>query len=151
MTDILQRFLTLYGEPKTDDPKLFFAEYRKALKGFDPRVLDRASDIVIKAHRYASWPTLGTVIEAAEHVAADMFRSRPEQELRKDDLPPVTDEERTRADAIVKQLFSLTHGNTFENIKARCPAGGTINVSAPWGEEVRDARGNIVPIRRRMA
>lgn len=153
---LLDRFLTLYGEPKTDNPALFVSEYRRALKGYDSAVLDRAGDIVVKAHRYPTWPTLGEVIATANRVAEEIAIEREREQPRpatNHDLPEPSPEEKERADEITRRLMAVMRSgaNTFLDIKARCPVGGTIDVSAPWGEEVRDSYGNVVPIVRKGA
>ena len=148
MTDIIERLITVYGEPKTDNPDLFIAEYAKALRGFDQRVLEFAADNIFRTHTYPTWPTLGEIVRTANEVAAELYDNHRKPEHSKAPLAEPTPEQKERV-AEVMRMFAKTmdSNNTFAAILARCPVGGTIKVDAPWGEEVRDRRGNVVPIR----
>ena len=65
-TLIIDRFLTLYGEPNTDDLEAFFAEYRKALGGVRRDILARLSDRVVWNHKFPTWPTVGNCLTILE-------------------------------------------------------------------------------------
>jgi hypothetical protein len=74
---MLTRFAGLYGEPKTDDPTAFAAEYRQVLKGFTDTILADTADRVIRDQVYRAWPTPGECYRAANAIAA-VRRPRPQ-------------------------------------------------------------------------
>jgi len=78
---ILARFLTLYGEPKTDNIEAFFDEYERALRGIAKDVLSLGADRVIRAQEFRSWPTPGECVKAchveAERMAIERERFAP--------------------------------------------------------------------------
>jgi hypothetical protein len=61
---VLARFLTLYGEPKTDNLEAFIGEYEAALAGMSREVLQGGANRVIRAQEYRSWPTPGECVKA---------------------------------------------------------------------------------------
>lgn len=104
---VLARFLTLYGEPKTDNLEAFIAEYERALKGTARDILHLAADRVIKLQEFRSWPTPGECVKAAqaeaERVAIERERFSPrfldEQERT---WPKPTDESKRRVREILE-------------------------------------------------
>lgn len=74
---MLRRFMTLYGEPRTNDPAIFIGEYEKALAGTRQDVLEAATDALIRGNERRSWPTIGECVKAV-HAAAERieFASR---------------------------------------------------------------------------
>lgn len=73
---IIQRFITVYGAPATEDPKAFFAEYQKLLAGADAEIIKEASDLIIRRHTFRNWPTIGECNEAIQSVAARLAQDR---------------------------------------------------------------------------
>lgn len=73
--EAIERLLALFGEPKTSSPERFLEEYRKALAGIDPRVLERATDRVIQKSTF--WPKPVEIIAEAHHIAAVLYSHRP--------------------------------------------------------------------------
>lgn len=146
---MLSRFITVYGEPKTDDPVAFLEEYARAIDGFDSVIIEEAATRVMRTHEYPTWPTLGEIIGACRMVAYE--RDPPRVEPLNSEPKPVKDPVAPERLQELLSSFSksLSDRNAFEDIVARCPIGGKVNVSAPWGEEVTDRNGNIVPIRKR--
>lgn len=63
---LLKKLITLYGEPKTDDPLDFLAEYADALRGFDDATMKAAANKIAKSRMVSSWPTIGECIEACK-------------------------------------------------------------------------------------
>ena len=146
--NVIRRFTTMYGAPNVLDKDAFFDEFCKALRGYSPEILDKATTLVIAGHVYPSWPTVGELVKAARSCAEDMRQPAP---TKPEVWPPPTPEQKARADAQQRQMTLSAVGNTFVDIQRRCPRDGSINVAAPWGEEVRDRGGNIIPIRKRLA
>lgn len=147
---IVSRFVTMYGDPKTDNLEAYFDEYAKALHGFSSEVLELAGDRILRNHAYRSWPTIGECVKICREAAAILDpKSAPEhQKLSPDiDKPPV--DEGTAKQLMASFNSSRLIGNCFEAIVDRCPLGGTVDVSAPWGQEVTDRNGNVVPIRQK--
>ncbi len=96
---VLSRFLTLYGEPKTDNLEAFFDEYERSLGHFSAEVLRRAANRVIDEQVFKAWPTPGECRKAAEHAQQMMPKPKPTQaELDKqaDAWPAATEESKVR-------------------------------------------------------
>ena len=144
-TKVIRRFGTVYGIPNVPDQDALYDEFCKALCGYSAVILEKTVDRVIRSHEYPTWPTVGEVVKAASSVASSTVKleiSRSEVEL-----PPPTPEQKARADDQRRQMQSSMFGNTFVDIQRRCPRYGSIDISAPWGEEVLDLRGNVISIR----
>lgn len=155
VTKAIRRLLAVYGTPKTDEPDILFEEFRKALTGFRADILAKGVDAVIKDRAFSNWPTVGEVVQACRDVSAAMSDSfAPEHkkfghDWKKAPVDPI----------IAKALLdgfnkTMNAGNTFADINARATAWArfhrckvTIDVSKPWGEEVVDEYGRIVPIK----
>lgn len=74
--DAIERFLAMFGEPKTPNPSRFIEEYRKALRGIDGDVLDRAVDRIMRKTTF--WPKPAEVIQEAHQVAAEKYEHKAE-------------------------------------------------------------------------
>lgn len=112
MTDVqdlvLARFLTLYGEPKTDNLEAFVSEYEHALAGMSREVLQGGANRVIKAQEFRSWPTPGECVKAchqeAEHLAVQRERFAPKNIEQTDKTwAPPTEEQKARARQLVAE------------------------------------------------
>lgn len=112
MTDVqdlvLARFLTLYGEPKTDNLEAFIAEYESALAGMSREVLTGGANRVIRAQEFRSWPTPGECVKAchqeAEHLAVQQQRFAPANIEKTDKAwTPPTEEQKARARQLVAE------------------------------------------------
>ena len=146
---VIRRLSRTYGAPTNGDPEAITEEFCKALAGYSESLLERGMDRVIRERTFPGWPTVGEVIDAIEYVAAVKTVKAPEHEkfsLEPDPEAKYVDREKVRR-LVTGCLSFLDSNNDFSAIQARCPPGGTIDVRAPWGEEVRDCHGNIVPIR----
>jgi hypothetical protein len=146
--NMLDRFLTVYGHPKSDNPAAFIEEYAKALSGFSAVILEKAAARIMSSHEYPTWPALGECVRNCREVAWEL--NPPEKPAPQ----PAFEKKHVGSDRVKALLRDamgqgLNGDNDFEAIVARCPRGGSVNVGAPWGEEVRDKDGNIVPIRKR--
>ena len=119
---IIQRFLTLYGPPKTNDKKAFFAEYQRALGGVAPDILKAAADKAIDGHTYPSWPTIGEVVEAVKSVAEQRAMERLRMPQPVEQRPEPSPEQKARVDALVR--------NALQNISG---AHLTARISEPKG------------------
>lgn len=142
---VISRIMTVYGVPTAPDPDALYREFVLALDGFSDKVLEAGISRVLRTHEYPTWPVLGEIVSACRAVAYELTpRDKPE-------VAPVLAKEHVGPERVQELISSfaksLTDRNSFEDIKARCPIGGRIDVSAPWGQEVTDKDGNIVPIR----
>ena len=63
---LIEKFVTLYGDPKTEDPKDFLAEYAAALRGFDKATLKLAAQTIARTRLVRAWPTIAECIDAAK-------------------------------------------------------------------------------------
>lgn len=103
------RFLTLYGEPKTDNLEAFFEEYERVLKGTAKDILQLAADRVIKEQQFRSWPTPGECVKAvnaeAERKAIERERFSPKQlDEQERHWPKPTAESKARVRAILEEF-----------------------------------------------
>jgi hypothetical protein len=73
--DAIERFLAMFGEPKTTNPQRFLDEYAKALTGIEADILERAVDRIMRTAKF--WPRPAEVIDEATHIAAEKYRYRP--------------------------------------------------------------------------
>lgn len=146
---VIRRLSRTYGAPTNGDPEAITEEFCKALGGYSESLLERAMDRVIRERTFPGWPTVGEVVDALEHVAALKTVKAPEHvkfTLEPDPNARYVDPDKVKT-IVANSLASLHANNDFNAIQARCPPGGTIDILAPWGEEVRDRNGKVVPIR----
>lgn len=114
---MLARFLTLYGEPKTDNIEAFFDEYERALRGMAREIISAAADRVIKVQDGRWWPTPGECVKAcnveAERIAIDRERFEPKNMDRASwDAP--TEESKARCRALVADLKRAIGGEIIQ-------------------------------------
>ena len=154
ITKAIRRLLAVYGEPKTDEPELLFEEFEKALTGMRADLLVKGVDAVIKNRAFSTWPTVGEVVQACRDASAAMADNYAPEHQRFPKSAPSRAVDPAEAKRLLDSFTkSMGSGNSFAEIIARVPreAGSTVNVERPWGEEVQDQHGNIVPIRKRSA
>lgn len=72
--EAIERLLTVFGEPKTVSPDRFLDEYRRALTGIEGRVLEQATDRVIRKSTF--WPKPAEVIAEAHAIAAQLYEHK---------------------------------------------------------------------------
>lgn len=70
---VVSRFLTIYGEPRTDNAEALYSEYVRALKDFGVVALDLAVDEIVKMHTFPTWPTPGEVYKQAVIEASKLY------------------------------------------------------------------------------
>lgn len=100
----LRRMLTVFGEPKTDNVEAFLGEYERALGGYTEESLKRGADAIINGNTFKAWPTPGKCREAIE---ANVPRAEPNYELSEPAPPPLSEEERKRANELADSLRSF--------------------------------------------
>ncbi len=101
------RLVAVFGEPRTADPELYVAEFRKALRGLDPRVLEAAVDQWMRKDT-AFWPRPGELLAEAETASAKIYDRRAAEHMPIDRRPDVDDAARARVQALVaKTLASM--------------------------------------------
>ena len=105
---LISRFMTIFGEPRTDDPKTFIAEFSKALEGYEPTALQLAGDYIVKRHKF--WPRPAEVVEAVEGVLRERSAKKPYQPPP-DDLPPPTPEAKARTRALLQHALQTIEAN----------------------------------------
>lgn len=106
---VVSRFVTLYGEPRTDNAEALYSEYVRALKDFDQEALEAAVDEVIRFHTFPTWPTPGEVYKQALTEAAKLYAKRPktpepEQPKREDGRYVLTDEQKAHNRRMIEEL-----------------------------------------------
>jgi hypothetical protein len=110
----IERFIAMFGEPRTPNPEKFIEEYQKALRGIDAEVLDKAVDRIMRTVTF--WPKPAEVIQEAHRVAAEKYEHRPadwdaidkdrKEGWKFDDLTrsAVTPESKARVQAMVEEM-----------------------------------------------
>ena len=68
---VIRRFVTVFGEPKTDNSSAMVAEYERALRGTSPEVLQRAVDKLLRKTKFRVWPTIGECMDAVREAISD--------------------------------------------------------------------------------
>lgn len=144
---LVQRLCLMYGPPETENIDAWFAEMDRLLKGYREDILDKAADLIFRTHKRVGFPPLSVIVTACVDTAEGMAtfkKLKPEDYHKK-----LVDPEQAKA-LLAGFSKSMEEKNTFRDITARCSAvGSTIDLTRPWGEEVHDRNGNIVPIRKR--
>jgi len=152
ITRVLRRLSAVYGEPQTEFTEELFGEFARALAAYRADILTNAVDRVIRDRAFPTWPTVGEVVKACREVADEMAdKYVPERVPPPREYKPV---DQHVAEALLRRArASINAGNSFNEIVARKRAWEadtgsrcTIDVKWPWGEEVRDSDGTIVPI-----
>lgn len=64
---LIQRFIAVFGEPKTPNPEEFLAEFAKAIAGWKLHVLDQVGDEIIRSNQF--WPKPAEVNDKASALA----------------------------------------------------------------------------------
>jgi hypothetical protein len=103
--EFAQRLMNHYGSPEhAGDVKALVADYVAALNGADPAILQEASDRLLKAHTYRSWPTIGECRLMVEAVAAERTRNAERWARRNEPSTRTepTEEQRQRVNELVK-------------------------------------------------
>lgn len=77
---MLARFMTLYGEPKTNDIDAYMAEYVRALRGMSRQVLQGGTDRLVKSHKHRNWPTIGEAYDACQRAADELSQKQTARE-----------------------------------------------------------------------
>lgn len=107
-----RRFMVLYGAPNTVDPAAFVAEYNKALAGTDADLLQIASDLVVKQHKFRNWPTVGECVEAVQITAVrrNQERAFSRWSTSRDDYVAPSSDARVRVAALVAEATATLKG-----------------------------------------
>ncbi len=107
---VIARFVTLYGEPRTDNAEALYSEYVRALKDFDQEALEAAVDEIVRMHTFPTWPTPGEVYKQALTEAAKLYAKRPrpepkpEQPKREDGRYVLTEEQKAHNRRMIEEL-----------------------------------------------
>lgn len=110
LTAVVSRFVTLYGEPRTDNAEALYSEYVRALKDFDQEALEAAVDEIVRMHTFPTWPTPGEVYKQALTEAAKLYAKRPrpapmpEQPKREDGRYVLTEEQKAHNRRMIEEL-----------------------------------------------
>lgn len=124
---VVSRFVTLYGEPRTDNAEALYSEYVRALKDFDQEALEAAVDEVVKAHTFPTWPTPGEVYKQALTEAAKLYAKRPkpvaqiEQPTREDGRYVLTEEQKAHNRRMIEDLKRQTITQRWERSTLPAP------------------------------
>jgi hypothetical protein len=96
----VKRLLAVLGEPGGSDPAAFLSEYIRILGSYRPDVVALASDLVVDTESF--WPRPA---ELRRHLGTATTRLYPRTpEPVAPERPPLTDDEKARADALMRRL-----------------------------------------------
>jgi hypothetical protein len=158
---VVSRFVTLYGEPRTDNAEALYSEYVRALKDFDQEALEAAVDEVVKAHTFPTWPMPGEVYKQALTEAAKLYAKRhkpapqTEQPTREDGRYKLTEEQRAHNRRMIEELKRQTITQRWERPTLPAPtrdvmeqlqadamktADGRMRHLRGWYPEINDKR-----------
>lgn len=152
----MRRLVAVYGEPKTEFGEDLFDEFNAALSGFRGDVLTKGVDRIVRDRAYQNWPTVGEVVKACRDIADEMADKHvPSGQFENRKYEPV--DQKIAERLLTAAMKGLDPRNSFPAIQARADAWHRqtgvpccIKVSEPWGQEVKDIHGRIVPIGWRM-
>jgi hypothetical protein len=108
---MLDRFMTLYGAPRTENDAGFIREYALALGGYSDSVLEKAASRIIADHVFPSWPILGQCVKVCNAVAAELAPPVP---IKRVDLPPRTPEELARVQEVMRKFRESMQAKDFQ-------------------------------------
>lgn len=102
----VERLLNHYGSPEhVINKKALKDDYAAALNGTDAKVLQEASDRLLKLHVIPIWPTIGECIRMVNDVAEEWARQKRSMNPEPlDSYRKPTKEERERVAALVSGL-----------------------------------------------
>ena len=101
---IIDRFLTTYGAPDTENVEGFFGEYKRALGGVRRDVLSKLSDRIVWQHVYPTWPTVGRCLTELRSLNAEMHGRTPEQPQERWTRKVPSADERARVAALTRDF-----------------------------------------------
>lgn len=110
--EVIERFIAMFGEPKTTNPALFLEEYRKALTGYDGELLHRATDRVMKSATF--WPKPAEVLAVVTEIASERYRHHVPEHAHSD-LPRRTPEELRAVQEMVDGMKRIFAARQVEN------------------------------------
>lgn len=114
---LIARLTNVFGEPKTEDPAAFVAEYAKALAGYDPAILEAAGDEIIKSAVY--WPRPAEAVQTARRVAAERgakqtIGAHVPRQTTAEPVQPRDEDSRARMDAMVRELKAFVAAHSLK-------------------------------------
>ena len=110
--EMIDRLLTIFGEPKTDNVEMFIAEYRRSMKGYIPAVLEATCQRAIDEHTF--WPRPAELRAIANTEAVRITGSRraaEHQPFANVDFTPPDEEARARVNALVAETVDFLKRN----------------------------------------
>jgi hypothetical protein len=106
--EMIDRLLTIYGEPRTDNVEMFIAEYRRSMSGYIPAVLAAACQRAIDEHTF--WPRPAELRAIANTEAVRITGSRraaEHQPFAHVEFTPPDEEARARVGALVAETIAF--------------------------------------------
>ncbi len=123
--EAFDRLLATYGEPKTDNLDGFTVEFRTAIEGYQPRILQLAVTAWIRKDT-PFWPRPGELAAECRRVLADP-RHRPAPPVEKvnaDPRPKRTEDEYASVDRLAKAAI--------ERLPTLAPVGNMRKQDIDW-------------------
>lgn len=100
----VERLMSHFSKRHADEKaeQIWFDDIVKTLKGYDPRVLDVAADLLIEERTEIRFPLPAEIRQFCSAASKQIYGATPEPRDKYADLPPPTDEERARVQQIVE-------------------------------------------------
>lgn len=103
--EIIERFMAVFGEPKTTNPDLFITEFARSMDGYDEAALRKAADKLIASSTF--WPKPAELLAETRKALADAARHRKPHvpaEHEPIERREVSPEAKARTDKLVADL-----------------------------------------------
>lgn len=103
---LIARLTAVFGEPRSDEPESFVAEFERAIHGYDAEVLAKVGDEIIATtvpndRGWVIWPLPGVVRKIADRLSAAKFKPKYQPT---EDRPPITQEQSARAEELMTEF-----------------------------------------------
>lgn len=141
---LLDRLLTVYGEPQVGDINEFLREYIMQLHTFDAEELTEGCRIILATHKYRRWPFPSECIDACK-----MARDRIKRRAAAATNPPVATDKRCvwflsrDHDPLQWQAWMRRMSLHDDDLKARCEAVGEIATHSNFPKEFDGVNGFV--------
>lgn len=110
---IIQRFVSVFGLPKTERMEDYYREWHKALKGFTAEALEHGADVMVRQHKFQRWPTIGEVYEACGTYTPPHKPEAPKAPAEV--YPPPSEEAKARVRALAAEFRKSVQAMTIND------------------------------------
>jgi len=103
---MLARLAKVYGQPESENPTAFLREYARLMHQYVDSEFEEATDRLLAARKYKTWPTIAECINALENVRTgrrnkELAAKMAAQQAEKSKPKTVSPEEQQEAEQFV--------------------------------------------------